>query len=185
MTLNAPRLREIKLVNSDNSWQYELSVERLVLVGQIWISMEDLKNLNYLDLLCSPKINLMDLPKLNKLEELHLQEVQHVSHLEWLLQHKPGLRVYRFGCLLNGPRDVLVTRFLSFDDEGLFHHLAKNSTRLVDEIPLCESLPYEAIQRVAPESAVNLLKRFTDLNEIIVNRPIKDVQHFLNLLKRV
>lgn len=189
--VDAPALRKINLVNSEHCEEFKLdlihgeSVERLSIDGKIWIFMNGLKNLKYLDIIRAPQFNLSLLSRLEHLEEIHLQKARHVPELRHLFQQNPSLKVYRFGCLLNGPGDPLATDFQSFDDPGLLPHLAENLTRLVDEIPLFSVLEYWHIERVALEKAVCLLKRFTDLREILVHQPVPNAQRFLDLLKNL
>ena len=191
VAVEAPTLRKIKLVNSDRSKEVELSlvhgesVERLATDGLVRLHINDLRNLRYVHIFRSSESDLMSVSRLEQfeeLEELHLHKGNQVLHLERLLQQKPNLRVYRFDYLLNGSRDPLAARFEVYDQE-LLVYLAEQPARLVNEIPFCESLPYEAIERVAPESTINLLNRFTDLREITVNSPVQDIQRFLDLLK--
>ena len=68
-------------------------------------------------------------------------------------------------------------------DEKTIHYLSENPSRLADEIPFYSALPYTAIERVAPELAINVVSRLTDLDLIIVKKPVQDVQRFLDFLK--
>ena len=61
--------------------------------------------------------------------------------------------------------------------------MAENAPRLADKIPLLSSLDYTAIERVAPELAINVVSRFTDLDQIQVTQPVQDVQRFLDFLQ--
>ena len=193
VTIEAPRLRQIKLVNLDkNALVSELdlvhgkSVERLAIGGLVWTriekNLEKLENLKYLHVLRSSGFDLRCLSRLEKLEELHLHEGNLASRLEELFQQKPSLRVYRLDTLLFGSTNQLATLY-RLDDQGLLVYLAEQPARLVGGMPFCESLPYEAIERVAPEATIDLLNRFTDLSKIIVDSQIQDVQRFLDLLK--
>ena len=59
----------------------------------------------------------------------------------------------------------------------------KNSSRLADQIPFTHILLYSTIECVAPEFAINFVKRLSDLSEIRVNRRVQDIERFLDLLK--
>ena len=61
-------------------------------------------------------------------------------------------------------------------------HLAENRSRLADEIQFFYSLDYSAIERVAPEAAINDLSRFTDLNSIYLDESVQDIECFLDML---
>ena len=70
--------------------------------------------------------------------------------------------------------------------------MAKNPSKLVDEIPsLGDEIPfrkrfcYDWADGVAPELAIPVLNRLTHLNCMIINKPIQDIERFLNLLKKL
>ena len=197
LTLDSPRLRSLKLWASLKLKlvHYE-SVERLLFWDSKQVEVVKLKNLKKLEIdlrKADLQIDSTLLSSLEQLKELYLIEPKGCSNVSQVLQllelkrqyGRTDLKIYRFGCLLNGPEDLLVTRFQDFDDENLLGHLAKNSARLADEIPFFKALDYKKIQSIAPGSAVDLLKRFTDLREITVSRPVQDVQRFLDLLKNL
>ena len=49
-------------------------------------------------------------------------------------------------------------------------------------IPFCGYLRYDLIERVAPESQLDILNRFVDLKLFIVSEPVQDIDRFLDLL---
>ena len=55
--------------------------------------------------------------------------------------------------------------------------------RLANEILFGDFLGYSEIEHVDPELTVNLPNRFIDLNRIFVDRPVQDIERFLDFLK--
>lgn len=68
-------------------------------------------------------------------------------------------------------------------DEETFHHLTLNPSGLADEIPFCDSLNWKSIERFAPRFRATVLNRLTNFNRILVIGVIKDIEHFLDVLK--
>lgn len=66
----------------------------------------------------------------------------------WILSNKLGQYL---GGLLHGPKDRMISHFKRLHNEKTLAHLAEDPTRLADEITARTDLPYEAIERVAPE----------------------------------
>ena len=91
------------------------------------------------------------------------------------------LKIYLGGLRLNGPDDPAIDSL--YYPEGAFVQLTENRSRLADEIPfwysLQESLDYWVIERVAPELAINLVSRFTDLYGIYVDERVQDIERDL------
>ena len=69
--------------------------------------------------------------------------------------------------------------------KGMFAHWAENQPRLADEIPFYRTLHYSAIEHVDPEAAIDVLKRLTDLHTVQVDKPVQDIERFLEFLKNV
>ena len=188
LTLDSPRLKQITLWGRQSlALVHGESVERLLIQQLKYLPVKNLKNLKQLHVEFFCEFDSALLSSLTQLKELHLVEGKVLSHVLKQKQRcgNTDLKIYCFGCLLNDPEDPLVTPFEDFD-EAILVHLAEHPTRLADEIPLCWSLPYSIIERVAPDSTVSLLgllKRFTDLNWITVSSPIQDTERFLDLLK--
>ena len=61
--------------------------------------------------------------------------------------------------------------------------MAENRSRLADQIPFYKEVSYSAIEGVAPDVEVDLLKRCTNLNKFITNIPVQNTQRLLDLLK--
>ena len=62
---------------------------------------------------------------------------------------------------------------------------SENQSRLADEILLYDNLKYAEIKSVAPGVEKPILKRLPDLNEFCVDRLIKDIERFLDILKNL
>ena len=189
LTLDTPRLQAIKLWDClDLSLViiHGESVERLLIDLWRYLPVKNLKNLQHLHVESNAEIDPTFLSDLKQLSEISLGEPHSISNLFEQKQRygRADLKIYRFGCLLNGPEDPVISiPPLGFD--SAFTYLTENPTRLADEMPFWRNLQYWAIEPVVTESA-NLLKRFIDLETIIVTEPVEsaeDVQRFLDLLK--
>ena len=186
LTLDTPRLQKVKfwdcrelsvvIVHSE-------SVERLLIDHSQYLPVKNLKNLKQLYISGATEIDPTFLSSLEQLREISLESLPAIQELfeQKRRYGRADLKIYRFGCLLDGPVYPASARFTTFT--AAFAFLAENPTRLTDELPLCRNLPYSAIEPVATESAINVLKRLVDLQIINVNEPVRDVQHFLDLLK--
>ena len=192
LTLDTPRLRNVKLVDSPITLDlvHPESVQRLI-SDQLekFTPMKSLKNLLYLNIGGSYKIEPTFLSNLKQLRELHLNNVDYHKQVSQLFEQKQrygrtDLKIYRFGYLLDDPEDPSIARFHDIYYEEAFLQLAEHPTKLADEIPFCRSVRYQAIEAVIPELATNILDRFTDLCVIRVERrPVADVQRLLDFLK--
>lgn len=189
LTLDAPRLQTVKLSSSLGFMNlvHMDSVERVTIYDLEQIRVRDLKNLKKLCVRTHSGIDSTLLAGLKQLNEVHL--IYRGSALEILEQKqrygRVNLKVYLCGLLLNGVDDLLIRSnqdYRLFTNE-FFVYLTKNLSRLANEIPLQEDLRYSAIERVAPELAINVLGRLTDLEKVAVGAPVQDVQRFLDLLK--
>ena len=188
LTLNSPRLKQVSmalcprlnLVIVDGE-----SVEQVL--NDRWgnLPVKSLRNLKKLTIGPFGQIDSTFLSSLEQLREVELEDRHHLENL-FEQKHRYGrtdLKIYRFGCLLSGPEDPLMSNAHFTDFNSAFIHLAKNRARLADELPLCRELLYSAIQPVDTQLAINLLKRCSNLEEITVDVPIWDIQRFLDLLK--
>ena len=193
-TLKASRLREVRLLggyetNPNVQFVHGESVERLFIDHWEYTDVKKLKNLQHLYVNFHEGINPTFLSSLKRLKEFHTNEPGDVSNLfeQKRRYDRVDLKIYLYGLLLNSPDDPATNAFRdSFCDhltgESLVC-LAENRWRLADQIPFYRKLHYSAIEHVAPALEVNLLKRFTDLNWVIVNHPVQNIERFLNLLK--
>ena len=190
LTLNAPRLREVRLkrcsflklvlVHTD-------SVETLIIdrCGGKGIDIKKLKNLKYLWIDGWSGFSSTFLFGLGQLKEIHLAQNYWVSDLfEQKQRHGlADLQIYLCGLCLNGPDDPAIRALSMYLEESLIGHWTENHSRLADQIMFLERLAYRAVEHVAPELTVNVLRRCTDLRCLSVSRPIQDTQRFLDLLK--
>ena len=192
LTLKAPRLRVVKILDcSDLSLDLvhgEL-VERLLVDWLGYTEVKKLKNLQFLYAYQLSRADSTFLSSLQQLKEIHTNDFGNVWELFEQKQQsgRADLKVYLYGMLLNGRDDPtwdspLYSTFDYMTGESLAC-LVENQSRLADEIPFYCSLLYSAIEGVAPALEVELLKRFTDLYELQVNRSVQNVQRFLDLLK--
>ena len=187
LTLDAPGLKSIKLLDNLIPKLYLVhgeSVERLVINDIRHVEVEKLKKLRCLHL-PDLRFDLTLLAGLQELEELHL-EYPLYGNLPKFFEQKQrlglfDLKLFRFGYLFNDLHDAMV--FLSDRRYNVLVHLAENPSRLADEISFCRQFPYHYIERVAPESQLNLLNRFVDLEVLAVTEPIQNTQRFLDLLR--
>ena len=194
LTLEAPRLREVTILDY---YQTDLRVEivhgepveRLLVDHWEFIEVKNLKNLQYLYVNYLPDIDSTFLSSLRQLKEFHTNEPLNVSELFKQKQRYglADLKIYLFGLLLNSPDDPAIN---ALDDSNPYYlkrewlvFLAENPSRQADQIPFYHSLHYFDIEDVVSVLEVDVLKRFTDFNKLIVNRPVQDTQRFLDFLK--
>ena len=189
LTLDAPRLQRVRRVRCSFFLKLDLvhaeSIETLITDRLEDIAEKHLKNLKHLYIGPRSEIDSTLLSDLEQLKEIHLSDRDSVSELfeQKRRNGRADLKVYLCGLLLNGPDVPSMLYSADMLDEAAFGHLAENPSRLADAIPFCGYLHYKAIECVAPELAINVLSRFTDLEDITVGRRVKDVERFLNFLK--
>ena len=199
LTLNAPRLQEIRMdFGGEIKLVHEESVER-VSIGRLFhnwneIQLKRLKNLKNLYIDSGSLVEPALLSFLEKLNEVHLNHSEQLEKFfEQKQQYGPAdLKIYLRGLLLSGPEDPAIHFLTDSSSDEWFVHWAENQPRLVDVIPYhffntqafrYESARYSTIERVAPEVAINVLKRFTDFDYIKVDEPVQSVPRFLDFLK--
>ena len=165
------------------------SVERLITESLEHVEVMNLKNLKHLYVSFLLRIDSTLLSGLEQLKEIHTNDPKTVSMLFEQKQRyaRADLKIYLYGLLLNGPDDPATNAEKSDHPSTLsseaFAQLAENRTRQADRIPFYSFLDYSDIARVAPEFEVDLLRRFTELNQVKVDCPVQDVQRYLDLLK--
>ena len=197
LTLEAPRLREVKILDYYlTDLRLEIvhgeSVERLLIDSLRYAEVKNLKNLKALYIGDDDETDIDSpfLSGLQQLKEIHLFMWNMRPVISELFEQKQrlgrsDLKIYFCGLLLNGPDDPAINVLDDHFDvapEWLVC-LAENRSRLADQIPLQSYIYYSGIEGVAPGLEVDLLKRFTDFNKITVDRPVEDIERFLNLLK--
>ena len=196
LTLEAPKLREVAILYCSGV-RVEIvhgeSVERLFVYWLKSTDVKKLKNLQYLYVNYHQYIGEIDsthLSSLQQLKEIHLGYSIILSDLFEQKQRsgRADLKIYLWGLLLNGPHDPAINALNSSIPGSLspkaFVCLLENPSRQADVIPFYRFLNYSAIEGVAPGLEVDLLKKFTHLDQIQVDRPVRDIQRFLDLLKR-
>ena len=190
LALDAPKLQKARLVECDHLLLvifHGESVERLLSDDWQYTAVKNLKNLRYLYIKC-PAVDSLFLSDLNQLKEIHLIHFYEPELVEKLFEqkrqlHRTDLKIYFRGLLLDGPDDPAIHSLDPLLTTDTLVQLAENPSRLADEIPFYNSLYYSAIERVAPEAVIDLVSRFSKFYFITVDRPIEDIERFLNLLK--
>ena len=189
LNLDAPRLRKIRLVECsilDLVIIHGESVECLLTDRWEYTAVQNLKSLQYLYTISSTVDSTL-LSGMVQLKEIHLYDLNKVANLfEQKQQYGlTGLKIYLYGLLLNGPDDTAIESLSPRLDNDALVHLAENLSRLTDQIPLHPYLRYSAIKLIDPEVAIDIMRRFSDLFFIIVERPVQDIERFLNLLRNL
>ena len=185
LTLNAPRLKKVKLVDCDYLRLSLVHLDSVESVNEKFpIGINKWKNLKHLHIQNCRTIGSTFLISMKRLQEIHLENRDNLQQLFQLKrqQKRTDLKIFYCGLLLDGP-DVPMSSGLDCFSEDAFVHLAENPSRLADEIPFYRRLDYAGIERVAPGSEMNVLKRFTDLTIFNVSKPVQDIERFLVLLK--
>ena len=152
-------------------------------------SLRKLRNLKYLVKFGHRPADPTLLFHLKHLKELHVEYSDCVSELFEQKQRygRTDLKIYLCGMLLNGPddpaRNALRCPSAGHLNREAFGCLVENPSRLADVIPIYRRLSYSDIEPVAPGLQVDVLNRLADLTEITVNDQVRDIEHFLELLK--
>ena len=193
LTLRSPRLKNVKVVNSCGL-HFDLvhaeSVERLIVDWLNYIEVKELKNLQYLNTFYFRLIDSTLPSSLRQLKEIHLVDMDlKSSPISNLFEQKKrfgrtNLKIYLFGLLLNGPSDPVTGSLLSIYSARTIAFLAANLSRMAEEMPFYPSLHYTDIESLSPDLQTNILKRFTGLKRLIVDRPIQSTERFLGILNR-
>ena len=191
LTLDAPRLQQAKIsyLLGLNIIHSE-SVERLAFWSIREFELKKLKNLKQLYIGDRNEFDLTFLDSLKQLNEIHLFNRKHVPRVFERKQQydRSKLKVYLLGLLLNGPDDPAIETVSakrgSYLSEEAFACLAQNTSRLADEVPFGDRIPY-AVEGVVPELAIDVANRFTNLEKMIVSEPVEDIDRFLDFLKNI
>ena len=200
--LNSPKLSEIRIRFYRNYIQLDIvhveSVERIDIDRLDGLQVEKFKNLKYLSLDLIFVENDLFLSKLERLEEIHL--TQKGLRIVWNQKESfklHNLKVFYCGLPLNDLTDLrgFLDNYMNYSDhyyssrysltERQFSYYVENHSRLDDEIPVYECFDYSAIDMAIPKMPMDFWKRFTNLREIRVNKPIpvKAIRPFLKFLK--
>lgn len=151
--------------------------------------VQKLKNLKYLYIGdADMKFGSKFLRDLTKLQQIHMDDQRNVKTLfdQKTEYGRSDLKIYLGGLLLEGPEDEMV-KFRSNADympKFIFVHLAANLSRLADLIQIGNAIDYAGVQEAAsPESAFGLLERLVNLDQIVVSKPVENIECFLNILQ--
>ena len=194
LTLKTERLKRIKIADCP-ALSMELThvepIERLLVDRLEYTKVKNLKNLKYLYIYRCSSIDPTFLSGLEHLKEIHLVDPKQRSTISELFSQRErcgraDLKIYLLGLLLSGSDDPAISSLNGLHKEAL-RCLAENPSRLADEIPFHDSLHYSAIERVVPRLEMNVLKRFTDLEQIVVKDwdPVQNIERFLDILKNL
>ena len=137
----------------------------------IW-SVKNAGHHTYLYVINHPSIHSTLLLDLKELKEFHLWDFLIVPELFDQKQryNRTDLEIFYRGCLLKGLPGPAIHFFSGpFGPEAIVY-MAEHLSKLVDKIPGQTWLSYS-------------MKRYTDLNEIVVHQPVQDTERFLDLLK--
>ena len=192
LTLDAARLRMISSLDCcvDLNIIHGESVVKLVVDELKYTEVKNLKNLQSLyvkDL--SPDVDPTFLSDLQKLKEFHTNDFRNVSKLFDQKQRsgRTNPKIYLGGLLLNGPDDPAIIALqdttTSYLDQEWLDLLAENRSRLADQMLFYQFFGYCGEDDDIPGPGMDLLKRFTNLNEFKVGGTVQDIQSFLGLLK--
>ena len=191
LTLDVPRLQKIEILAGHNQIKLDIldagSVETLLTNCLQNTEVEKLKGLKFLYYRNLGLINLAHthLASLEHLKEIHLSDANLVSEVFKQKQQNSltGLKIYLCGVLLNRPDEPINSDLIDGREKILFSRWAANVSMVPNIILFCDSLYYSQIELVVPELAINILNRLTNLHSIHVDRPVQNVQRFLNFLK--
>ena len=184
------------------------SVKRLFIDDMQLTAVQELSNLEYLYCTYSSGFDSTFLSDLQLLKEIHLNPLEEdgledleglegledleISSVRELFDQKQrdgraDLKIHLWGLLLDRPDDAATiprprrSRCMASDT---FAYLAANSSRLADELPFFDSLDYEGIERVAPESEFEFLNKLTDLRSVWIREPVLKIERFLGFLEK-
>ena len=188
LTLNAPALKRVRLLEYSPLRLHLVhveSVEWLFTNNMHHLEVKKLKKLKYFYFdYINEIVDSTFLADLQDLKEIHLQHSN--RDVKELFEQKQrlgraDLKIFWLGLLLDGNEDERLMNHRYLDDE-VFAQFSESSSRLADVIPFCGYLRYDLIERVAPESQLDILNRFVDLKLFIVSEPVQDIDRFLDLL---
>ena len=176
LKLTAPKLVDVKVWNKC-SLILELvhgeSVESLVICDMKSLEVKELKKLKKLYIGFRSNINDHLLKSMKHLKEVNVNTPEDVEKLfAYKTSSKnPNLEIFYCSLRLEDPRDP-VTR----SKEVFYRHLIQSPSRIAPEMPLCRCVRYWPVECLTLGSEVGVLKKFIDLIEIHVDKPIKQIQ---------
>ena len=145
------------------------------------VNVESLRNLKAIYFGPEKEINLAWLFGLKQLKAIYLAGAYDISALFELKQRygRADLQVYRLGCLLSGPDDPAI-EFNRF--EANFRYLGAYPSKMADKIPFCFDICYTHIEHLARQLQITIFSRLTDLAWLSLDRPVQDIDRFLDFL---
>lgn len=189
LTLDAPRLREVRLVICDRLRLVITcgeSVERLIATRWEYTAVSELKNLRCLHLGYHADIDAAILCDLDQLREVQLISSKSVKQL-FEQRRRYGkavdLKIRMHGYLLNGPDDPAFDFLSTASFEDSIIPMIANPSRLADGVSFWRDIPYTKIEHVAPELVNNLMNKFTEFDKISFFKRVQDIEHLLNIFK--
>ena len=191
LNLNASKLLNIWVVSCDRLKVFLVngdSIKTVVTTVLQTVEMEKIKNLKYL-YLYGGQMDPSFLSGRDKMKEVHLGDESLVSNLfKQKKQDRPNLKIYLYGCLLNGTDDPIVS--CESLEDGLNHYpcQAEHLIRLADNIPFLFELNYSAMARIVCGLEISVFSRFSCLSKVIVDQPIREsneVERVLKFLKNL
>lgn len=190
LRLDARCLKRVKLQDCDSLSLHIVhgeSVEALLCdqhSGSELIALDELKNLKYLNCYSIAESDSIDSSLLCSLKEIHLHSVYQVERLFAQRQRygRNDLKIYYRGLPLDRPDDRRIIDLHKLGAKSVVH-LAESLSPLADEIAFLSSLRYGQVEAVEPELAIEVLKRFTDLHKMHLDRPVLNVERFLTILQ--
>lgn len=186
LTLNAPKLKRIKI--KEHFWfrlhlVHAESVEHLTTNYLENVEVQQLKNLRYLFISRQLEEGSRSLlAALKQLKEIHLNDREIVPDLfeQKRLQKRADLKIFLCGIRIDSPKDPN-----RFNCSTKFNFLVRNHSKLATEMPFHEYIYYKDFEDVSDEILIDVLKRFTGLEAILIDQSIKNIPLFFECLKHV
>lgn len=195
LTLNAPRLAELKAWYLGESRLAIVHGESLesVLADKEYFDVRELKNLQFFS--CRVLVDVGDtlLAELEQLKEIHLNGDENALkrlHGQKRSYSRTHLKIFYLGlCTDSAFGDIGDS--LNGDspsgnpglNEALLNRMLANYSTLAGELPLYQHLDYSEIEPAFSRVPTEFWARLTNLEKIYVNKPVRNVEHFLSFLR--
>ena len=187
LTLDAPILKKVKINRSSLFLDlvHGESVEWLFIDLMDLVNVESLKNLKAIYAGWRGEIDLLMLFGLKHLKAIYMVDIDTRGHCLFKLKQRHGradLQIYRLGCLLSGPNDPASGSDFNRVNGANFHYLGANPSKMADKIPFWFALFYTGIEHLARQLQITILSRLTELAWLVLDRPVQDIDRFLEFL---
>lgn len=189
LTVDAPKLKNVKLVDNSLLLRVGLaqpeSVEKLIIDDFGRMDVKELKYLAYLYCPDYPETDSTMLSTLEHLKEIHLQSEKRVAHFFEPKQacNRVDFKIYLRGLRLDAPNDPAIIKLTKrLKKTEIPGYLVANQSRLAEIIPIMRVVFYSGIERLDSRAQTDLLKRYTDLNRIWLDKRVQDVGRLFDLL---